>query len=46
MSKHGSMEKTLVDRVKNSAVSDFQSVDENTDEYTEIEAEILAFCEK
>ena len=46
MSKHGSMERQLAERIKNSAVSDFQSVDENADEYSEIEAEILAFCEK
>ena len=35
-------------RIRNSTVSDFQSVEENAQdgEYSEIEQEILAFCEK
>ena len=39
---------SYLNRVKNAAVSDFQSVEENGQdgEYSEIESEILAFCEK
>ena len=33
-------------RIKNSAISDFNSVEEDANDYSEIEAEILAFCQQ
>ena len=33
-------------KVKNSIVSDYCSLEGDADEYSEIEAEILAFCEQ